>query len=116
MGILDSIVKVAAIKATENVALRYIEKKEKTYIRMPVDSDEYIGRHYQAVYKELKALGFRNIALMEIKDLIKGWFTKDGTVEEVIINGKDSFRERAKFDREASVAIRYHTFVRKKQK
>lgn len=109
MSLFGNIVKSVAVNATIEVVDNVMKNQQaKTYIydrRLVLLQP----KNYLDVKKELEACGFTNISLLPIRDLIKGWFVKDGSVEEVIINGKDSFKKKAKFERNVPVVIRYHT-------
>lgn len=87
---------------------------DKKYAFVPFSSDEYFSRNYKDIMEELSAYGFANIALLQKRDLIKGWITKDGEVEKIVINGKEKFRKNAKFEQDARVVITYHTFKKLK--
>lgn len=89
---------------------KYIEKK---YSIVPFSSDNYISRNYKDIMQELSAYGFTNIALFPKRDLIKGWLTKDGEVENIIINGKEKFKKNARFESDVRIVITYHTFKNK---
>lgn len=110
MSLFGNIVKSVAVNATIEVVDNVMKNQQaKTYIYTIEDSYYYSQKNYLDVKKELEACGFTNISLLPIRDLIKGWFVKDGSVEKVIINGKDSFKKKAKFERNVPVVIRYHT-------
>lgn len=50
-----------------------------------------------------------------IEDLVTGWLTKDGEVEEVTIDGDGSFRAGDTFDKTAAIIVSYHTFPSKNE-
>ena len=124
MGLLDTMVKTAATKiliaaggnAAEKVIGAAAEARAQTpsrtsqKIAVPHSSEDYRGMNYEDVDAELRAFGFTNISFLPKKDLIKGWFVKDGAVESVIIGGKESFRKNAKFFDTERVVIQYHTY------
>ena len=76
---------------------------------MKNSSEDYTGKNYEDVEKELRAYGFTNVQLIPKKDLIKGIFTKYGQVQEVTVNGKP-FRKNARIWSTANIAIEYHVF------
>ena len=91
MSLFGNIVKSVAVNATIEVVDNVMKNQQaKTYIYTILLQP----KNYLDVKKELEACGFTNISLLPIRDLIKGWFVKDGSVEEVIINGKDSFKKK----------------------
>lgn len=124
MGLFDTIIKTAATKAiigaggdaTVKIIGAAIEAHEQASnkalekISIPRSSEDYHGMNFEDIQAELKAYGFTNIALLQKKDLIKGWLTKDGEVESVTIGGKDRFRKKAKFSSNERIVITYHTF------
>lgn len=79
-------------------------------IRVPDSADELEGENYEDVVTRFQTAGFTNITTEPIEDLIFGWLTSDGEVEEVSINGRTSFGASASFAPDAKVVIRYHTF------
>ena len=56
-----------------------------------------------------------NIKRDVLKDLIKGWIVKDGSVEKVTIDGKAAFKRNEKFRINAPIVIQYHTFKKDKK-
>lgn len=71
---------------------------------------DFEGRQYEEVKRMLEQQGFTNITLAPINDLITGWLTKDGEIEEVMINGRVDFEKNAYVDPMVEVVISYHTF------
>ncbi len=121
MGILKTAVQIAALKVAEHavdgvvkISDSYLAKEKALYIYIPASSSDYEGRNYEEVKKEFEGYGFKNVGVLAKHDLIKGWLTKDGSIEEIAINGKTSFRKKSKFRSDAHVLITYHTFKRKK--
>lgn len=51
-----------------------------------------------------------NIKLVQEKDLITRWVTKDGSVESVSINGDAKYKTTSSFRVDAEITITYHTF------
>lgn len=124
MGIFDKMVNTVAKKVMIDTAVNaavktvgavadYNSKREHAdskIIKVPNSSSHYFGMNYRDAQEELTAYGFTNIVLLPKRDLIKGWITKDGAVEEVSINGKTEFKEKNKFPADVHVVITYHTF------
>lgn len=73
-------------------------------------SKEAKGKSYSEVADYFERQGFTNIQIEEIKDLITGWWTTDGEVEKVTINGLSEFEEESVFEPDAEIVIFYHTF------
>lgn len=86
------------------------EKPKDDEIKMPCSMSEYRGEQYEEVVQELENLGFYNIEIVEKKDLITGWVTKDGSVYKVSIAGDGDFDEGDIFPEDAEVVVTYHTF------
>lgn len=84
-------------------------------LHAPASAIHYCGENYQDVIKELKAAGFTNIKTQAIDDLVIGFLTKDGEVEEISIDGDNSFSEGKGFDENVEVVIKYHTFPASKE-
>ena len=85
--------------------------RDVSSVRPPISSNKVVGLHYEDVAIQMQASGFTNIILSPIRDLVKGWLIKDGSVASMSINGKTNYRKLfAKYDRDVPVIIRYHTF------
>lgn len=79
-------------------------------INMPSSSRNYKGANYQEVIAELQEAGFSNIETVVLDDLVMGWLTKDGEVEEVEVDGRTSFSTDTKFSSDVKIVVSYHTF------
>ncbi len=84
-------------------------------INAPVESSEVSSSNYQDMVSQFKGAGFTNVSTREIDDLIFGWLTEDGQVEEVSIGGKTSFSTSDTFAADAPVVVSYHTFPKKEK-
>ena len=78
--------------------------------RTPSESSEMRGLDFETVEESFKANGFTNIKLEKIEDLITGWLTKDGEVEEVSVGGDAGYASGSWVSADTEVIIRYHTF------
>ena len=76
----------------------------------PMTSKEAKKQNYNDVVTQFKNAGFGNIKLVQEKDLITGWVTKDGSVESVSINGDVKYKTTSSFRVDAEITITYHTF------
>lgn len=76
----------------------------------PMTSKEAKKQNYNDVVTQFKNAGFGNIKLVQEKDLITGWVTKDGSVESVSINGDAKYKTTSSFRVDAEITITYHTF------
>lgn len=81
--------------------------------RTPSDSSAMEGRNYIEVVEEFEEEGFTNIKLEKIEDLIFGWLTEDGEVEDVSVGGDVEYSSDQWVPADTEVIIRYHTFPEK---
>lgn len=79
-------------------------------LKMPSSSRAYKGANYQDVINELKDAGFTNIETEVLDDLITGWLTKDGEVEQVEVDGDTTFSTDTKKPHDVKIVVTYHTF------
>lgn len=91
------------------------DEQDPNVLKVNKSSDEIIGENYQTVIPELKEAGFTNIDTKELDDLITGWLTKDGEIEEIKINGKTEFGANDSFKKDSKVVITYHTFSKEEK-
>ena len=88
-----------------------IESKDSAdKIRVNIASSELVGENFEDVVSDLEKAGFTNIETEVIDDLVIGWLTEDGEVEEVEIDGTTSFSSDSKFEAAAKIVVAYHTF------
>lgn len=107
---LISLCMVMAIIFSITSCTGYYEDREGQ-ARTPSGSRIQHGRNYQEVYEEFEISGFTNIKLEAIDDLIVGWFTKDGEVESVSVDGNPDYSPDDWYQADVEVIIFYHTFV-----
>lgn len=81
-------------------------------ISAPISSDFENLMHDEVIAK-FKDAGFTNVKTEKIDDLIFGWLTEEGEVEEVTINGETTFSTSSRYPSDATVIILYHTFSEK---
>lgn len=88
------------------------KKREATVKKStpPASSTKLKGQNCDEIVEKFLALGFTNIKLEKIDDLVIGLFTKDGEIEEVSIEGKTIFSQNDSFFTDVPVIIKYHTF------
>ncbi len=79
-------------------------------IRVNYSSSDFKGEKYEDVVGRLESEGFTNIRVEPIGDLITGWVTKDGEVEEVRIGGSTVFSSGSRFVPDSEIVVVYHTF------
>lgn len=78
--------------------------------KTPSGSSVQKGRNYQSVAEDFKSHGFTNINLEELDDLVIGWFTKEGEVESVSVDGDTGYSADTWYPNNVEVVIIYHTF------
>lgn len=91
-------------------------KQNDNKIEMPFGSEDYKNSNYKQTVKELEKSGYENVKTKAIDDLITGWLTKDGEVEKVTVDGKESFDEKDRFDPDVKIIVSYHTFKKDVEK
>ena len=79
-------------------------------IRVNYSSSDFEGSNYADVVDQLEKQGFTNIETEPIDDLVTGWITKDGEVEEVVIDGYASFSDSSRYLPDVEIIVKYHTF------
>lgn len=96
--------------SNEAITIYYHEKQE---ITIPYGTNHYRRRNYETVGDEFVDMGFSQIYERKIEDLITGWLTKDGSVEDVLVKVGNREIKLEKGDRYAfdtPIIITYHTF------
>jgi hypothetical protein len=78
--------------------------------KTPSGSKIQEGKNYQDVINDFEEKGFTNIKTEKIEDLITGWITKDGEVEEVSVGGDVKYSPDQWVSSDTEVIIKYHTF------
>jgi len=81
--------------------------------KTPAGSSSMKGQHYESVKQKFEDKGFTNIRVEKIDDLVLGWFTEDGDVEEVSVDGDVNYLPDKWVKNDAEVIIKYHTFPEK---
>lgn len=88
-------------------------KSENVMINPPMASTDKVKVNYVELKKLYEKAGFTEITLKPIEDVKIGLFTKDGEVESVTIDGKDTFKKTTVFNAGSEVIITYHTKEKK---
>lgn len=78
--------------------------------KTPSGSSNQEGRDYKDVVKDFEEQGFTNVKTEKIEDLITGWITSDGEVEEVSVGGDIEYSPDEWLPENTEVVIKYHTF------
>jgi len=90
-------------------------KQDPNVLKVSKSSDEIAGENYQTVISNLEETGFTNIETKVLHDLITGWLTKDGEIEQVEINGDTEFSANDSFQKDSKIVITYHTFPKEEK-
>lgn len=99
-----------------NSLLDIINEKEalsQGKIKVNFIQKDFNKNDYLKVEEILIQQGFTNITLSPIDDLVTGWITKDGQVEEVTIDGRTDYEKDTYISSDAEIIIYYHTFKEK---
>jgi predicted small lipoprotein YifL len=79
-------------------------------INLPISSRDLKNANYQDVVAEFENAGFTNVQTEVLDDLVFGWLTKDGEVEEVSVDGYTSFSTDSRYPADVEIVVSYHTF------
>ena len=82
-------------------------------IKMPFSSGVCKGENYQEIIADLEEAGFTNIQVEIMDDLITGFLTKDGEVEQVSVDGEAKYDPVARYPKDVESVVTYHTFPQK---
>lgn len=61
----------------------------------------------------LEEAGFVNVSTVADRDLITGWITKEGSIEEFTVGGETKFSQGTTFRPDVEIVIAYHAFKEK---
>ena len=81
--------------------------------KIPATAFDLKGQNYENVIKAFEDNGFTNIKLEKIEDLVTGWLTTDGEVEEVLVGGDVNYAPTQWVSSDVEIIIKYHTFPEK---
>ena len=70
------------------------EKPVSNNIALPASSKDYKNENYIDVVQDLENAGFTNIKFEIIYDLITGWLTSNGEIEEVLMRLKPKINQK----------------------
>lgn len=93
-----------------NVVITVHRKRE---ITISFSSSSLRKRNYKEICSMLSSLGFTEIQTLPIKDLVTGWVTKNGSVENVVIDGRMYFKKNMVFKYDVNITVYYHTFKKR---
>lgn len=102
--------KISCYQDRISVEELYIDK-DKTIsdneVKMQLDKSEFIHKNYETVIQQFRDLGFYNIIEKPMYDIVLGW-TDEGEVENVTINGSDTYKRGDIFKKDSEIIISYH--------
>ena len=79
-------------------------------INLPISSNDLKDANYQDVVAKFENAGFTNVKTEVLDDLVLGWLTKDGEVEEVSVDGYTTFSTASRYPADTEIVVSYHTF------
>ena len=85
-------------------------KEDDGKLNLPISSNDLKDANYQDVVAKFENAGFTNIQTKAIDDLVLGWFTKDGEIEEVSVDGYTTFSTDSRYTADTEIIVSYHTF------
>lgn len=85
-------------------------KEDDGKINLPISSRDLKNANYQDVVAKFEDTGFTNVQTVILDDLVLGWFTKDGEVEEVSVDGYTTFTTDSRYPADVEIVVSYHTF------
>lgn len=85
---------------------KFIELAEDE-VKLDVSASEYKYKNFEEVVTDLETLGFTNIKLNILYDIVWGW-TEEGEVDSVSVNGNDNFKKGDVFKKDTPIVITYH--------
>jgi hypothetical protein len=85
-------------------------KEDDGKLNLPISSDDLKDANYQDVVAKFENAGFTNIQTKVIDDLVFGWITKDGEIEEVSVDGYTTFSTDSRYPADIEIVVSYHTF------
>ena len=90
-----------------DIVITYHEKME---IEISFSNKKIHKKYFDDIRMQLLDLGFVNISLNPIRDLVTGWIIKNGMIEKVIIKGDTDYQIGSVFKYDVPIVIEYHTF------
>ena len=92
------------------IEIFYHDKRE---ITLPFSIKKLNKTSYINAEDVLKDLGFTEIYEQPIYDLKTGWLKHDGTIEKIVIEGRENLRKKDAVPYDAHIVIYYHALKRK---
>lgn len=95
------------VKYDEEILVTFHTKKE---FKFPYSTREMINQNYKKLTQELMGIGFTEVYITPLEDLMTGWIKKDGTVKNVIIENINSIKKGMDIEYDREIVIQYHSF------
>lgn len=80
-------------------------------LRVTNASSKYMGMVFDSVVRELQEAGFTNVSVTCLKKTKKGWFSKEGSISQITINGQSHFEKGEWFPIESDIRITYFSYL-----
>ncbi len=107
---LEASYKISCYYDEVTVETIYVDKEVElsdNEVKLDVAASEYEYKNYEEVKNALEKLGFTNIKLEILYDIVLGW-TENGEVESVSIAGNQDFKRGDVFAKDSEIIITYH--------
>lgn len=92
---------------TAEIIIYYYDKRR---IRVPFPSRRLKRKHFEEAAEILQSLGFLNVYIKPIEDIVTGWIVKEGSVEEIVVGIlEEPIRQNSKHLYDEPITIYYHT-------
>jgi predicted small lipoprotein YifL len=88
-------------------------KEDDGKLSLPISSSPK-NANYEDIVTKFENAGFTNVQTEILDDLILGWLTKDGEVEEVSVDGYTTFSTGNRYPADVEIIVSYHTFPKDK--
>ena len=76
-------------------------------VEIKSDKNDFVNKNYKDVIASLEELGFINIVEEPMYDIVFG-FTSEGEVENVTIDGSDTYKRGDIFPKDVKIVVSYH--------
>lgn len=112
---MKKIVLMLAVLVLANSIVGCSSKEDDGKINLPISSNDLKNANFQDVVAKFENAGFTNVQTEVIDDLVLGWFTKDGEIEKVSVDGYTSFSTNSRYPADTEIVVSYHTFPADKE-
>lgn len=95
------------VKYDEEILVTFHTKKE---FKFPYSTCEMLNQNYKELANELMRIGFTEVYITPLEDLMTGWIKKDGSVKSVIVENLNSIKRGMEIEYDREIVIQYHSF------